>query len=87
MTSAAVEGVPAAVTGSASGGPVLITNLELGDVGTLAERLPARRRMLGYRTSTGYWMLIGAAPAMIPAQWLGPQATPAGMRALDLLRG
>ena len=51
---------------------MLITNLELGDVGTLAERLPAHRRMLGYRTSTGYWMLIGATPAMIPAQWLAP---------------
>ena len=87
VTSAPVEGVPAAVTGCASGGPVLITNLELGDVGTLAERLPAHRRMLGYRTSTGYWMLIGATPAMIPTQWLAPQATPVGMRALDLLRG
>ena len=68
-------------------GPVLITNLELGDLRALAEQLPAERRILGYRTSTGYWMLIGATPTMIPAQWLGPQATPVGMRALDLLRG
>ncbi len=87
VTSAPVAGVPAAVLGSGATGPVLITNLELGDLRTLAEQLPAERRILGYRTSTGYWMLIGATPAMIPAQWLGPQATPVGMRALDLLRG
>jgi hypothetical protein len=85
VTSAPVAGVSATVARSASGGPVLITNLELRDVKTLAAELPARRRVLGYRTSTGYWMLSGATPAMIPPQWLGPQATPVGMRALDLL--
>ena len=87
VTSAPVAGVPAAVADSGASGPVLITNLELGDLRALAEQLPAERRILGYRTSTGYWMLIGATPTMIPAQWLGPQATPVGMRALDLLRG
>lgn len=82
LTSAKAGEIPRVVADSPSSGPVLVTNLDLDDVRALAARLPGDGRILGYRTSTGYWMLIGAEPAMLPAEWLTPQATPVGMSAL-----
>jgi Glycosyltransferase like family len=72
----------AAATAAAGDSPVLITNLGLDDVRRLAPRLPAERRIVGFRTSLGYWMLIGVPLAAVPAGWRSPQATPLGMRVL-----
>jgi hypothetical protein len=69
-------------TAAAGASPVLLTNLGLADVRRLAPQLPAERRVLGYRTSLGYWMVIGVATAALPASWRSNQATPLGMSAL-----
>lgn len=66
----------------APGGPALLTNLTLDDVRMLAPQLPAERRVLGFRSSIGYWMLLGVAPADMPLTWRSRQARPLGMPAL-----
>jgi hypothetical protein len=82
LTSRPLDGVAAAAA-QANGSPVLLTNLGLEDVRRLAPQLPAGPRVLGYRTSLGYWMVIGVAPTALPAGWRSPQATPLGMAALQ----
>lgn len=81
LTSRPRDGV-AEVARSAAG-PVLITNLSLADVAALAPQLPAERRVLGFRSSLGYWMLLGVAPAAMPLTWRSAQARPLGMPALE----
>jgi Glycosyltransferase like family len=83
VTSRPVGEVAEAVAGLPSGTPVLLTNLTLDDVGRLAPQLPSQQRVLGYRTSIGYWMLLGVPGMVLPAAWRSPQATPLGMRALS----
>jgi hypothetical protein len=64
---------------SSASGPVLVTNLELEDVGPLAQAVASAERVLGFRTSIGYWMLLGVRPWELPAAWRTAQATPLGM--------
>ena len=81
VTSRVRDEVPGAVA-AAGASPVLLTNLRLQDVRALASRLPADQRVLGFRTSLGYWMVLGVAPSQLPPAWRGAQARPLGMPAL-----
>jgi hypothetical protein len=84
VTSRPLGEVASTIATSPSVGAVVVTNLDLEDVRRLAAQLPAERRVLGFRSSIGYWMLIGVAPAALPAAWRSRQATPLGMPALGL---
>lgn len=61
---------------------VLLTNLRLADLRSLAVQLPRASRVLGFRREIGYWMLIGAAATAVPRQWRLPTSRPLGMGAL-----
>ena len=80
FTSRPLRDLAATASAPPSGGPVLITNLGLEDVRALGPQLPARERLLGLRTSIGFWMLLGVPSSALPEAWRSPQATPLGMR-------
>jgi hypothetical protein len=61
---------------------VLVTNLQIGDLRTLAPQLRREPRLLGFRREAGYWMLLGAAATAVPEQWRLPKSSPLGMAAL-----
>ena len=82
VASRSLEEVASGMAAAPSGGPVLVTNLGLDDLRRLAPQLPSERRVVGFRTSIGYWILIGVAPAAMPATWRSREATPLGMAAL-----
>jgi glycosyl transferase family 2 len=82
VTSRPLDGVAEAVAAAPPGSPALITNLGLEDVRRLAPQLPSEQRIVGFRTSIGYWILIGVAPAALPEGLRSAQATPLGMRRL-----
>lgn len=71
-----------AVEAAPAGAPVLLTNLGLEDIRQIAPRLPADRRVLGFRDSTGYWMLLGVPDMRLPDAWRSREASPLGMPAL-----
>lgn len=81
VTSARPGALVAAVT-AAGERPVVLTNLTIEDVRALTGHLPAGPRTLGYRTSIGYWMVLGVAPEALPAEWRSPRSTPLGMAGL-----
>jgi hypothetical protein len=78
VASATLAEVPATVTRSAQGGPALVTNLDLEGVELLSSELPRERRIVGFRTSIGYWMLTGVSPESTPDAWRSRRATPLG---------
>ena len=59
---------------------LLLTNLRRADLRALGPRLGSEPRLLGFRREIGFWMLLGAATAAVPAQWRSPRARPTGMR-------
>jgi Glycosyltransferase like family len=62
---------------------MLLTNLGIADLQTLAPHLPPMPRVLGFRREIGYWMLLGAAAAApAPKQWRSSAARPLGMPAV-----
>jgi hypothetical protein len=62
--------------------PLLLTNLELADLRSLAAHLPEAPRLIGFRTEVGYWLLLGTAIAAVPRSWRSPKARPVGMPAI-----
>ena len=60
---------------------MLLTNLTLADIRSLATFLP-EPRLLGFRREIGYWMLLGAAASAVPRPWRLAKARPLGMPAL-----
>jgi hypothetical protein len=78
VASAPPDEVAALVDRFAAGGPALLTNLRLEDVERLTSQLPREPLIVGFRTSIGYWMLIGVAPESMPRTWRSRQATPLG---------
>lgn len=70
------------LVGAPGGGPLLITNLDLDGVRRLCERLGTEDRVLGFRTSIGYWMLIDVSPDLLPAAWRSREARPLAMPTL-----
>jgi hypothetical protein len=64
--------------------PMLVTNLGLEDVRAVSRAVPERRRVLGYRTSLAYWMLLDVPSQALPAPWRSRRATPLGMSASAL---
>jgi Glycosyltransferase like family len=75
-------GLPAAIESAVSAGPVLVTNLDLQDLRVLGPQLAAAPTVVGFRTSIGYWILIGVTAAAMPDCWRVRQATPLGMPAI-----
>jgi len=59
---------------------LLLTNLRLGDLRSLASGFGREARVLGFRREIGFWMLLGPAAATVPPQWRSPRARPPGMR-------
>jgi hypothetical protein len=59
-----------------SSASILLTNLRLADLRSLASELPAGPRLLGFRREVGWWMLLGAAATVVPRQWRSPKSTP-----------
>jgi len=64
------------------GAPLLVTNLRLADLRTLASHLPSGPRLLGFRREVGYWLLVGAATGAAPREWRSARARPLGMPAI-----
>lgn len=62
--------------------PLLLTNLELADLRSLASRLPSSPRVLGFRREIGYWLLLGVTATTVPRNWRSPKARPLGMPAI-----
>ena len=82
VTSTPLDDAPGAIAAAGNSGPTLVTNLSLEDLRWLGPRVPAEHRILGFRRSLGYWMLLGVDAASVPAAWRAREATPLGMRAL-----
>ena len=61
---------------------VLLTNLTSTDARLLFRRLPRGGRLLGFRGTIGYWMLLGPAAAAVPQRWRAREHVPALMPAL-----
>lgn len=67
---------------SPSGVPLLITNLTLDDLSSVA-RLPGiDDKIVGVHEVVGCWVLLGCPMAAVPASWQAAPAIPVGMRAL-----
>jgi hypothetical protein len=60
---------------------VLLTNMTSTDARLLFRRLPRRGRLLGFRGSIGYWMLLGPAADAVPQRWRAREHVPALMPA------
>jgi hypothetical protein len=80
LTSGTRGELPASIE-AAGDGPVLMTNLRLDDVRALSGRLAARRPVMGFWTSLGYWALFGVPRSALPPYWRERRATPFGMSA------
>jgi len=62
--------------------PVLVTNLRIAEVRSLAPRLPRTPQVVGFRKEVGCWMLLGGTIETVPEQWRFPKAKPLGMPAI-----
>jgi hypothetical protein len=78
-----LDEVASEIATSVPGGPVLVTNLGLADIRSLASQVSIDRAVLGFRASIGYWMVLDIAPAAMPPAWKSRRATPLGMSALS----
>jgi hypothetical protein len=84
LTARPLPGVTEIVAGADPSTPILLTNLERGDLRALASHLPPGPRLLGFRREIGYWLLLGrAAAATAPASWRTAKAKPFAMPALS----
>jgi len=63
--------------------PLLITNLRLADLRSLASHLPPAPRLLGFRREVGYWLLLWAPASPAPRNWRSTRARPLGMPAIS----
>jgi len=79
LTSRRIHDLADAVVAASPDTSILLTNLRLSDLRTLAPRLPRSPRLLGFRKEIGFWMLLGAAAAAAPEQWHSPKSIPLGM--------
>jgi hypothetical protein len=78
-----LDGLVETVAGAEASTPILLTNLDRGDLGVLAAHLPRGSRLLGFRREIGYWLLLGrAAAASAPPSWRTAKAKPFAMPAL-----
>ena len=80
LTSRTMPGMIDAIESRPPDTSMLLTNLGIADLRSLAPHLPRERRLLGLRRETGCWILLGAAAEAAPQQWRSPEATPLGMR-------
>lgn len=83
VTSRAPAELPRIAAQARPGRPLLVTNLLLDDLRGLAVAASARERIVGFRRSLGYWMLLGVAGDHAPEAWRSRAATPLGMPALS----
>jgi hypothetical protein len=84
LTAQPLSGVVEIVAGADPSTPILLTNLDRGDLRALAKHLPRGPRLLGFRREIGYWLLLGrAAAAPAPPSWRTAKAKPFAMPALS----
>lgn len=57
-------------------GPLLVTNLSSHDLVRIAAEITLDNPLVGFRTSTDYWLLLGLTAAREPAPWASRQAMP-----------
>ena len=69
------------VSSRSPGTSMLVTDLRIADLRTLAPNLPPGPRVLGFRREIGLWILLGAAAGARPREWRSPTARPLGMPA------
>jgi hypothetical protein len=79
-----LSGLAEIVAASDPSTPILLTNLDRGDLRRLGSHLPPGPRLLGFRREIGYWLLLGrAAAASAPPSWRTAKARPFAMPALS----
>jgi Glycosyltransferase like family len=83
LTAQPLSGVIEIVANAEPSTPILLTNLDRGDLRALAAHLPRGPRLLGFRREIGYWLLLGPAAASPPPGWRTPKARPFAMPALS----
>jgi hypothetical protein len=84
LTARPLSGVVEIVAAADPSTPILLTNLERGDLRALSSHLPRGPRLLGFRREIGYWLLLGrAAVATGPTSWRTAKAKPLAMPALN----
>jgi hypothetical protein len=84
LTAKPLSGVVEIVADADPSTPILLTNLDRGDLRALAKHLPRGPRLLGFRREIGYWLLLGrAAAATAPPSWRTAKAKPFAMPALS----
>lgn len=82
LTSQRLTEIVDTLAASSRGKPILVTNLRIADIRSLAARVPQTPRIIGFRREVGCWMLFGGAIETVPKQWRLPRATPLGMPAI-----
>ena len=65
---------------------MLVTNLRLADLRTSLPCSPTDRWVVGFRDSIGYWMVLGASHAVMPADLALAARDAAGHARAGLLR-
>jgi hypothetical protein len=84
LTARPLSGIAEILAGADRSTPILLTNLERGDLRALASHLPPGPRLLGFRGEIGYWLLLGGvAAAAAPPSWRTAKARPFAMPALS----
>ena len=84
LTARPLSGVVEILAGADRSAPILLTNLDRGDLRALASHLPSGPRLLGFRREIGYWLLLGrVAAATAPPSWRTAKARPFAMPALS----
>jgi hypothetical protein len=82
FTECGVSDIPAMLARRSPDSWLLLTNLSQLDIKILSPQLVKIPRVLGFRRSTGFWLLLGPAFTDLPPTWHSKRATPLGMRTL-----
>jgi hypothetical protein len=81
LAASSLSRLPALIRDQAPGSWLLVTNLSRTDIAELSQSLAGRPSVLGFHSSTGYWLLLGASAAELPLKWRSKSAIPLGARA------
>jgi hypothetical protein len=79
MTSGGPERAIAAIRTAPEGANVLVSDLQVRDLRTLAPHLSTTSPLLGFRREIGYWLLVGPSVGHVAARLRSPRSTPVGM--------
>lgn len=79
VTSGGPERAIAAIRTAPEGANVLVSDLQVRDLRTLAPHLSTTRPLLGFRREIGYWLLVGPSVGHVAARLRSPRSMPVGM--------